>query len=182
MTTNVETQTLSRNLCSIVGHQCRNLPSNVAIEISSLPSNIQLAIQSETGNASGANIHASNMFVVTVHAMKSPINGDIIGNNNSNERLAHIYYKRNDKLLKEEAKVQELRERKAQLELKLKNMNRNNSNTNGNTGQNSKNLIDLLHKYNHIKDLAQELFGVLAIMRQITVTELYSEFGLDLDD
>lgn len=42
--------------------------------------------------------------------------------------------------------------------------------------------IDILHRYNEIKDTAHELIGALNAMRGTTATDLYEEFGLNLDD
>ncbi|XP_067824895.1 DNA repair protein SWI5 homolog isoform X2 [Heptranchias perlo] len=41
--------------------------------------------------------------------------------------------------------------------------------------------IDQLHEYNDIKDVGQILLGKLVI-RGVTTRDLYSEFGLDLED
>ena len=42
--------------------------------------------------------------------------------------------------------------------------------------------IDDLHEYNEVKDAAQMLLGKLAEVRCTTVSELYKQFDLDLDD
>ncbi|KAM4635753.1 DNA repair protein SWI5 homolog [Polymixia lowei] len=42
--------------------------------------------------------------------------------------------------------------------------------------------IDLLHEYNDIKDIGQTLLGRLAALRGTTTRDLYSHFGLELDD
>ncbi|XP_051894496.1 DNA repair protein SWI5 homolog [Pristis pectinata] len=42
--------------------------------------------------------------------------------------------------------------------------------------------IDQLHEYNDIKDVGQILLGKLALVRGVTIKDLYSEFGLELDD
>ncbi|XP_062290538.1 DNA repair protein SWI5 homolog [Scomber scombrus] len=42
--------------------------------------------------------------------------------------------------------------------------------------------IDKLHEYNDIKDIGQSLLGRLAALRGTTTRDLYSHFGLDLED
>ncbi|KAL4617377.1 hypothetical protein GN956_G21127 [Arapaima gigas] len=42
--------------------------------------------------------------------------------------------------------------------------------------------IDLLHEYNDIKDVGQTLLGKLAMLQGVTTRDLYSQFGLHLDD
>ncbi|XP_018419539.1 PREDICTED: DNA repair protein SWI5 homolog [Nanorana parkeri] len=42
--------------------------------------------------------------------------------------------------------------------------------------------ISLLHEYNELKDIGQTLLGHLAVFRGVTTKELYSEFGMDLED
>nr|XP_014337920.1 PREDICTED: DNA repair protein SWI5 homolog [Bos mutus] len=42
--------------------------------------------------------------------------------------------------------------------------------------------ISQLHEYNDIKDAAQMLLGRLAVIRGVTTKELYTEFGLDMND
>ncbi|KAM6984823.1 DNA repair protein SWI5 homolog [Aplochiton taeniatus] len=42
--------------------------------------------------------------------------------------------------------------------------------------------IDLLHEYNDVKDVGQTLLGRLAALRGTTTRELYSHFGLELED
>ena len=42
--------------------------------------------------------------------------------------------------------------------------------------------IDILHRYNEIKDAAHELIGTLKTMRGTTSTAIYKEFGISLDD
>uniref|UniRef100_A0A672J041 DNA repair protein SWI5 homolog n=1 Tax=Salarias fasciatus TaxID=181472 RepID=A0A672J041_SALFA len=42
--------------------------------------------------------------------------------------------------------------------------------------------IDMLHEYNDIKDIGQTLLGRIAALRGTTTRDLYTHFGLDLDD
>ncbi|XP_072310013.1 DNA repair protein SWI5 homolog [Eucyclogobius newberryi] len=42
--------------------------------------------------------------------------------------------------------------------------------------------IDKLHEYNDIKDIGQSLLGRIAALRGTTTRDLYSHFGLDLED
>lgn len=42
--------------------------------------------------------------------------------------------------------------------------------------------IDMLHEYNDIKDTGQSLLGRIAALRGTTTRDLYSHFGLELDD
>ncbi|XP_072227841.1 DNA repair protein SWI5 homolog isoform X3 [Leuresthes tenuis] len=42
--------------------------------------------------------------------------------------------------------------------------------------------IDKLHEYNDIKDIGQSLLGRIAALRGTTTRDLYSHFGLELDD
>ncbi|XP_020795879.1 DNA repair protein SWI5 homolog [Boleophthalmus pectinirostris] len=42
--------------------------------------------------------------------------------------------------------------------------------------------IDKLHEYNDIKDTGQLLLGRIAALRGTTTRDLYTHFGLDLDD
>ncbi|XP_034048179.1 DNA repair protein SWI5 homolog [Thalassophryne amazonica] len=42
--------------------------------------------------------------------------------------------------------------------------------------------IDMLHEYNDIKDIGQTLLGRIAALRGTTTRDLYSHFGLELDD
>ncbi|KAM4528166.1 DNA repair protein SWI5 homolog isoform 1-T1 [Odontesthes bonariensis] len=42
--------------------------------------------------------------------------------------------------------------------------------------------IDKMHEYNDIKDIGQSLLGRIAALRGTTTRDLYSHFGLELDD
>ncbi|KAM6902118.1 DNA repair protein SWI5 homolog [Xenentodon cancila] len=42
--------------------------------------------------------------------------------------------------------------------------------------------IDKLHEYNDIKDIGQSLLGRIAALRGTTTRDLYTRFGLELDD
>ncbi|KAM9324329.1 DNA repair protein SWI5 homolog [Gastrophryne carolinensis] len=42
--------------------------------------------------------------------------------------------------------------------------------------------IKLLHEYNELKDTGQMLLGRLAVLQGVTTKELYSEFGMELED
>ncbi|XP_040915172.1 DNA repair protein SWI5 homolog [Toxotes jaculatrix] len=42
--------------------------------------------------------------------------------------------------------------------------------------------IDMLHEYNDIKDIGQSILGRIAARRGTTTRDLYSHFGLELDD
>lgn len=42
--------------------------------------------------------------------------------------------------------------------------------------------IDLLHKYNEIKDVTQGMLGKLANIRECTTSSLYPDYNLDKDD
>eukprot|EP00051_Salpingoeca_urceolata_P012778 m.158410 g.158410 ORF g.158410 m.158410 type:complete len:198 (+) comp17601_c0_seq1:1540-2133(+) len=70
----------------------------------------------------------------------------------------------------------QLLEEEAQLDQKIKTLHETYNETELDA------LIIHLHEYNDIKDLGQQLLGVLARMKGTTTREMYDEFGLDLDD
>jgi len=45
-----------------------------------------------------------------------------------------------------------------------------------------KEIMELLHDYNNIKDATQMVLGALATMRGVTVASLHEEFELPLKD
>ena len=43
-------------------------------------------------------------------------------------------------------------------------------------------MIDLLHRYNDVKDVATAVLGILADRKQCTIRQMYEEFDMDIDD
>eukprot|EP01083_Nonionella_stella_P168222 567335_1 len=56
-----------------------------------------------------------------------------------------------------------------------------NKKTNKNLTKNQQ-MIDILHQYNEIKDIAQKLMGTMNEIKGTTTKELYESFGLNLTD
>lgn len=76
-----------------------------------------------------------------------------------------------------EREVEELKKRRDELDSEIAQLQ--------NEGMDIQELdqhIDLLHEYNDIKDIGQTLLGQLATLRGVTTRDLYSLFGLELDD
>lgn len=42
--------------------------------------------------------------------------------------------------------------------------------------------MDLLHKYNEIKDVTQMVIGAIAVLNKTTIKNLYDQYGLSLED
>ncbi|XP_055607981.1 DNA repair protein SWI5 homolog [Uranotaenia lowii] len=42
-------------------------------------------------------------------------------------------------------------------------------------------MMDLLHKYNDIKDATQKVLGALAVLEGVTVKEMHEKYNLPLD-
>ncbi|XP_063067453.1 DNA repair protein SWI5 homolog [Engraulis encrasicolus] len=79
--------------------------------------------------------------------------------------------------LSPEQEAEQLRQKGAELDSQIAQLQ--------NEGMNIEELdehIELLHEYNDIKDAAQTLLGQLARVRGVTTAELYSQFGLELED
>ena len=115
------------------------------------------------------------------------MNGDLflikIANNwkekeNENENVLNIYLNSksiHNELIKQKLRVQLLKNERD----RLKQQNRE---TNNNLKKDPK-MIDILHKYNEIKDHSQILMGELLKLRTgAMIKDLYPEFGLELTD
>ncbi|XP_061149448.1 DNA repair protein SWI5 homolog isoform X1 [Syngnathus typhle] len=79
--------------------------------------------------------------------------------------------------LSPEEEVEELEKRSMQLDTEIAQLEME--------GYNVEELdchIDMLHEYNDIKDIGQSLLGRIAALRGTTVRDLYSHFGLELED
>ena len=98
-------------------------------------------------------------------------------NDTQNEDILPIYY--HGKAINNDIMKQKLRIKLLQHERdRLQEINRK---TNNNLQKNPK-MIKILHEYNEIKDVAQQLMGTLNQMRGSLTKELYQEFGLELSD
>ncbi|XP_041667455.1 DNA repair protein SWI5 homolog [Cheilinus undulatus] len=73
--------------------------------------------------------------------------------------------------------VAELKRRKEQLDAEIAQLE-----AEGYRVEELEHHIDMLHEYNDIKDIGQSLLGRLAALRGTTTRDLYSHFGLELDD
>ncbi|XP_076020189.1 DNA repair protein SWI5 homolog [Genypterus blacodes] len=76
-----------------------------------------------------------------------------------------------------EEEVEELKKRRDQLEAEMAQLD-----AEGCRVEELEHHIDLLHEYNDIKDIGQMLLGRIAALRGTTTRDLYSHFGLELDD
>uniref|UniRef100_A0A1A7Y6L9 DNA repair protein SWI5 homolog n=1 Tax=Iconisemion striatum TaxID=60296 RepID=A0A1A7Y6L9_9TELE len=76
-----------------------------------------------------------------------------------------------------EKEVAELQEKKEQLDLEIAQLE-----AEGYRVEELEHHIDKLHEYNDIKDIGQSLLGRIAALRGTTTRDLYSHFGLELDD
>nr|XP_057913114.1 DNA repair protein SWI5 homolog isoform X1 [Doryrhamphus excisus] len=79
--------------------------------------------------------------------------------------------------LSPEEEVEELERSKRQLDAEIAQLE-----SEGYRVEELDNHIDMLHEYNDIKDMGQSLLGRIAALRGTTTRELYSHFGLELDD
>lgn len=77
--------------------------------------------------------------------------------------------KENIKNEEREIKVKELIQLKKQYE-EIKKKNKKND------------LIKVLHKYNDLKDISQELLGRIAIKKNMTIKEIYQEMDISVED
>lgn len=75
----------------------------------------------------------------------------------------------NTKNEEKENKIKELIELKKQYEEIKKKNNKND-------------LIKVLHKYNDLKDISQELLGRIAMKKNMTIKELYQEMDISVED
>ncbi|KAF7216957.1 DNA repair protein SWI5 homolog isoform X1 [Nothobranchius furzeri] len=76
-----------------------------------------------------------------------------------------------------EEEVAELQLKKEQLDLEIAQLE-----AEGYRVEELEHHIDKLHEYNDIKDIGQSLLGRIAALRGTTTRDLYSHFGLELDD
>lgn len=76
-----------------------------------------------------------------------------------------------------EEEVAELQRKKAQLDSEIAQLEEK-----GYRVEELDQHIDKLHEYNDIKDIGQSLLGRIAALRGTTTRDLYTHFGLELDD
>lgn len=87
--------------------------------------------------------------------------------------------KKDDKPLTEEEKLEysSFIAIKESLESEITSFNKNSE-----AQSSMKEIMELLHDYNNIKDATQVILGALATMRGVTVASLHEEFDLPLKD
>eukprot|EP01084_Bolivina_argentea_P261408 441716_1 len=139
-------QPLSKSILDIIQKECTIKP-NQLICIDDLPKNIQQKIQESALNT---NEQKSNLFLIKVPS-------------NSNENVLKIYLNYN--AINNDLEKQRLRVKLLQNE--RDRLNEMNKKTNNNLKKDKK-MIDILHKYNEIKDVAQKLMGTLNQMKGTT--------------
>ncbi|RVE65679.1 hypothetical protein OJAV_G00118920 [Oryzias javanicus] len=76
-----------------------------------------------------------------------------------------------------EEEVAELERRKEQLDSEIAQLE-----AEGYKVEELEHHINMLHEYNDIKDIGQSLLGRIAALRGTTTRDLYTQFGLSLDD
>ncbi|XP_015236500.1 PREDICTED: DNA repair protein SWI5 homolog [Cyprinodon variegatus] len=76
-----------------------------------------------------------------------------------------------------EEEVAELQRKKEQLESEIARLEKE-----GYRVEELDQHIDKLHEYNDIKDIGQSLLGRIAALRGTTTRDLYTHFGLELED